>query len=386
MKVGDTVRYLNTTGGGVITRLEGNLAYVEEDGFETPVLAKEIVVVLPAGHQPSSGARLMFDQSAYDAGKKSSSLPRATTTSEKTMPMAEVSSESIETSPEPIEETPHGNEISLTLAFEPADAKRLSQTSFAAVLVNDSNYYISFAFSSRGDEAKGWTPVYQGTVAPNELIDLAEYTHADLTGIERVALQGIAFKKEKEFELRDPINTCRHLDITKFHKLHCFRPGIYFDTPVLEFPLIKSGRPTDRNTPTLSQLEALEQSLGSKEGKKQLRNKGERRPRKEDKPGKISPFKLLEPIEIDLHIGELTDTTAGMRPADMLEMQLQTVRRVMKEHSKRIGQKIIFIHGKGEGVLRQAVIKLLRHEYPKAELQDASFREYGFGATLVTLH
>ena len=58
----------------------------------------------------------------------------------------------------------------------------------------------------------------------------------------------------------------------------------------------------------------------------------------------------------------------------------------MKSHEKRKGQKIIFIHGKGEGVLRQAVHKLLRKEYPQAGLQDASFREYGFGATLVTVH
>ena len=46
----------------------------------------------------------------------------------------------------------------------------------------------------------------------------------------------------------------------------------------------------------------------------------------------------------------------------------------------------MFIHGKGEGVLRKAVLDLLKKEWPKAELQDASFREYGFGATLVTIH
>ena len=58
----------------------------------------------------------------------------------------------------------------------------------------------------------------------------------------------------------------------------------------------------------------------------------------------------------------------------------------MTQHLRRKGQKIVFIHGKGEGVLRKAVIELLKKDYPKAELQDASFREYGFGATLVTIH
>lgn len=45
-KIGDTVRFPNTTGGGKITKIEGRIAYVEEDGFETPVLLNEVVVVL----------------------------------------------------------------------------------------------------------------------------------------------------------------------------------------------------------------------------------------------------------------------------------------------------------------------------------------------------
>ena len=50
MKVGDIVRYLNAVGGGKVVKMEGNLAYVEEeDGFETPVLVRECVVVDPDG-------------------------------------------------------------------------------------------------------------------------------------------------------------------------------------------------------------------------------------------------------------------------------------------------------------------------------------------------
>ena len=45
----------------------------------------------------------------------------------------------------------------------------------------------------------------------------------------------------------------------------------------------------------------------------------------------------------------------------------------------------MFIHGKGDGVLRREVLALLKKEYPEAKVQDASFREYGFGASLVTV-
>ncbi|MDE5843106.1 MAG: DUF2027 domain-containing protein, partial [Muribaculaceae bacterium] len=70
IKPGDTVRYLNSVGGGVVTRVDGKIAYVDDNGFETPFQTKELVVVLPAGHEkPNGGANLMFDQKAFDAGK-----------------------------------------------------------------------------------------------------------------------------------------------------------------------------------------------------------------------------------------------------------------------------------------------------------------------------
>ena len=46
IQTGDIVRFLNTTGGGRVVRIKENIAYVEdEDGFETPVLVRECVVV-----------------------------------------------------------------------------------------------------------------------------------------------------------------------------------------------------------------------------------------------------------------------------------------------------------------------------------------------------
>ena len=49
------------------------------------------------------------------------------------------------------------------------------------------------------------------------------------------------------------------------------------------------------------------------------------------------------------------------------------------------GKRIVFIHGKGEGVLRSAIVKELRYKYKNYPFQDASFREYGYGATQVTI-
>lgn len=229
-QIGDTVRFLNSTGGGVITKIDGRIAYVEENGFETPILLNEVVVVLPAGHQPEAkGAKIMFDQKAFDEGKKEN---RAKAISKEVpAPVA------TEPEPLPIEETPHGEKINLLLAFEPKDIKKLSSTEINAVLVNDSNYFLSFTLLSRNDEEHAWQSVYQGEVAPNELIDLATYTQANINTLGRIVFQAIAYKKDKAFQVKSPINVSKKIDMTKFFKMHCFRPGVYFDTPVIELPL-----------------------------------------------------------------------------------------------------------------------------------------------------
>lgn len=372
-KPGDTVRYLNAVGGGKIVRIEGQMAYVDEDGFETPVLLKELVVVLPAGHeQQSKPGKLMFDQKAVDAVKARDLNERREAELTK-----EIKPEAVAPRPAPVEETKHGEKLNLILAFEPADIKKLSTTSFAAVLVNDSNYYLSFTFLSRSAGDRVWNPVYIGTVEPNMVIDLANYGYSDLPKLEQVAVQAVAYKQGKGFELKAPVNVRRRLDLKKFYKLHCFRPGIYFDTPVLEIPLVRD----DMGVETVAaDADALRMSLTTPAPKEADI------PRKHRKKIADNPNKLLPLIEVDLHIDELLDTTAGMDNNAMKQVQLDEVRRVMKQHERRLGQKIVFIHGKGDGVLREAVRNLLRREYPACEWQDASFREYGFGATLVTIH
>ncbi len=390
-KVGDTVRFLSSVGGGVITRIDGKLAYVEENGFETPVLLKEIVVVLPAGHEKPGRASLMFDQTAYDAGKKAKATREAEAGVMASDPgmkaMTGNSGKDVTPAPkpQPVEETPYGDKICLTLAFEPSDVKHLDKSSFNAVLVNDSNYYIAFTFLKRSGDAKGWSLEYSATVAPNELIDLAQYTHETLGEIERIAIQGIAYKKDKEFELKPTVNISRRLDLTKFHKFHCFRSGVYFDEPVLEIALVKDDVVAGQGLENVEALrEAVEKKTPERNMAKELAKKyrvdaGQKR------TGQVSPTKLLPLIEVDLHISELTDTTSGMEPKDMLAMQLDVVRKTMKANIRRKGQKIVFIHGKGDGVLRKEVLALLRKEYPESKVQDASFREYGFGASLVTV-
>lgn len=345
IKIGDTVRFLNSVGGGKVVKIEGNLAYVDEDGFETPVLVRECVVVTPAAGSEQAPSK-------YVAPTVVPEQPKAP-------------------KPEVMVETASGENLNIVLAYEPAEIKHINTTTFDAYLVNDSNYYLYFTYLTRAN-GSGWVTRYAGIVEPNIQVFLGEVTRDQLPEMDRVAVQYIAFKRDKEFKLKSPVAVEYALDTTKFCKVHCFHDNEYFDTPVIAIDIVKNDIPYRQMVIDSSQLEDAMRA-------KRQADRPNRQPvqRKEKRP---------QIIEVDLHIHELLDTTVGLSNSEMLEVQLKEFHRVMTENRNNKGQKIVFIHGKGEGILRSALLKELNHKYKQCGVQDASFREYGFGATQVTIH
>ncbi len=70
----------------------------------------------------------------------------------------------------------------------------------------------------------------------------------------------------------------------------------------------------------------------------------------------------------------------------MLTIQLNHFRKNLEEAilDKNI-KKVIFIHGVGNGTLKLELRRILAKEYSHYDYQDASFKEYGYGATMVIL-
>ena len=92
----------------------------------------------------------------------------------------------------------------------------------------------------------------------------------------------------------------------------------------------------------------------------------------------------LPKMEVDLHIHQLTPSTRGMTNFDMLNLQLDTAKRQLEfAIGKRI-QKVVFIHGVGEGVLKEE-LKYLFKKYP-VDFYDAEYQKYGLGATEVYIY
>ena len=144
---------------------------------------------------------------------------------------------------EPVEETDGGDMLNVVLAFEAHDLKRLSQSAFDAYLVNDSNYYLYFTFLTKDDDGQSWTTRYAGVVEPNFQLLLAEISQRDLPDIDRIAVQFIAFKRDKTFEFKAPVSYESRFDGSKFARLHCFHSNVYFDSPVIAYEIVKDDVP-----------------------------------------------------------------------------------------------------------------------------------------------
>ena len=238
MKIGDKVRFLSEVGGGRVAGFQGkNVVLVEDsDGFEVPMRISDVVVIgeedydtkhvvevkqQMAGKQPGGGLKV-------DAGG--------------------VTDDELETEPAdrpvtfkaPVEERKGGDMLSAYLAFVPLDIHELSQTRFEAYFVNDCNYYMRYVYMTA--ENNSWRVRAMGEVEPNTKEYIEEFGREDLNGLERAAVQVIAYKREKPFLLKPAVSAQLRIDPVKFYKLHTFRDNPYFEQPALLYTIIENDR------------------------------------------------------------------------------------------------------------------------------------------------
>lgn len=354
MKIGDKVRFLNEAGGGRVAGFQGkNIVLVEdEDGFQVPMVTSEVVVVGEENYETSH----VVEVKQREASKQV-----------KPVKELEAAVRPITFKAPPVERK-GGDQLSAYLAFVPIDVKELTQTRFEAYFVNDSNYYIRFTYLSA--EGNGWHLRATMEVEPNMKVFIEEFGREDLQQLDRVAIQLLAYKREKPFLLKPAIDVQLRVDGVKFYKLHTFQNSDFFEQPALVYTLVENDKPL---RPLVIDAQQLKNQMFQVDNEPKSR------------PLVLAASKPGDPVVVDLHAKELLESTAGMGPTDILNYQLDVMRKTLKEYEKQKGTKVIFIHGKGEGVLRKAIVNELQYRYKSYTYQDASFREYGYGATQVTI-
>ena len=360
------MRFLSSVGGGIVKGFQDKHTVLveDEDGFDVPALISECVVIDTDDYN-------IAKVNTTNRGKKKETAadkPISVTDDEESDDPAD---RPVTFRPKP-EERKDGDKLNVCLAFVPKNSRELSSTDFEAYIVNDCNYYIAYTYMSA--ENAVWTLRSSGVIEPNMKLFIEEFSRKDLNDLEKVALQLIAYKEGKPFFMKQPVSVDLRIDVTKFYKLHTFQDSLFFDEPALVYDIVKDDKPL---RPLVVKADELKKAMYEKV--------------EADKP-KVQPARVEKKIdkngivEVDLHIGALLETTAGMSAADMKEYQLNVFRQTMEEHIREKGRRIVFIHGKGEGVLRNALLSELKHKYKSCAYQDASFQQYGFGATMVIIH
>lgn len=379
MKIGDKVRFLSEVGGGRVSGFQGkDIVLVEdEDGFEIPTSVHDVVVVEQDDYAMGKmiSAKMEAQQKAEEHAatelhQDSRSIKSILNDHDEQTDMHVDEYDAADreiTFRAPVQEREGGNKLSAYLAFVPVDIKEITHTRFETYIVNDSNYYIHYSYLVA--EGNAWTLKSVGEVEPNTKLFIEEFGREVLNDMGRIGVQLTAYKKDKPFLLKPAIDVQFRIDPVKFYKLYVFEENEFFEQPSLLFTIVDNdevARPLVVDSKRLKEQMYKDEKIIAHEGKKKrLKDDGT--------------------LVIDLHADELLETTAGMNAADILHYQLDVFKKTMDENKKKKGQKIVFIHGKGEGVLRHALVHELNYRYKSCTYQDASFQEYGYGATQVTI-
>lgn len=109
----------------------------------------------------------------------------------------------------------------------------------------------------------------------------------------------------------------------------------------------------------------------------------EKQPPKKPKSSRVRPKdRNAPPMEVDLHIEKLVPSYKGMSNYEILNLQMDTAKRQIEFAERKKIQKLVFIHGVGEGVLK-AELDFLLGRYDNLKFYDADYQKYGLGATEV---
>lgn len=89
---------------------------------------------------------------------------------------------------------------------------------------------------------------------------------------------------------------------------------------------------------------------------------------------------------VDLHIEKLSKDASSLSSSQILQIQLQAFEKALDLAIAGGIEEITFIHGVGNGILREAIHKQLSKESNIQFFKDALREKFGYGATLVRIH
>ena len=360
--VGDTVRFLNDVGGGKVTRIKGSVAYVLIDqGFEIPMNFSELVIV-----------------NTEKSSQKEAPKPEQKKV-EKEIPMNYnyIEREDVDFNEDEIVKMDEkvifnkykieSNESDFMLALVTDNKSKNGDHGLKLYLINNSDFY--FLYTLGIFENDDHALLDSGMLEPHLKVFIGEISKESYPTLQGLSCQGIKFKKGI-YQTENVIDEELKIKAFKLLSNSTFKDNEYFDFPAWIIPLDSTFEEKEK---LIIEDEIIQKVVKEKEKKETDRS---------------SIFKKRpEPVlvEVDLHIQELIDDFRGMSNTEMLNLQMSKFASELESAIRNKVNRIVFIHGVGNGTLKMALRKQLDELYSHLQYQDASYKEYGYGATMVIL-
>ncbi|MDA3781559.1 MAG: DUF2027 domain-containing protein [Bacteroidales bacterium] len=353
---GDKVKFLNDVGVGTITNIidKKTVNVLTKDGFEVPYLVGDLLKIETAMNDAFSDDLQSDNDDDFNVNDNFRD--------------SEIENEIEEDSTEFNQE--HVDDVSgdLFFAFVPENQKNPPDGIVNTYLINDSSYRLMYLISK--NELPYRRLIVSGELEDNTKIILNKYNFDDLKDIDELHFQVLFFCKGS-YRHRKPIVKSWKIKSTKFYKDSVFSENDYFHENAYLYNM--SARDVSEDSYNISNSEI----------KKQISEKEKPSSRKEYMSARSG--KKQDVLEVDLHIEELVDDYRELSNTEIIEIQKARFSTVLDGEIIAGTKKVVFIHGVGNGRLKLEIRKLLQRKYPKLRYQDASFKEYGYGATMVII-
>jgi len=350
-RVGDKVKFMNDVGGGRITKIvDKEIANVlNEDGFEVPVMLNELIKIdedeLISGGKSDSEPQEAFRKEPKNTGWFAQNEPAGS-------------------------EEQESDELFICLAFVPQDIDDITNSDLDIYLVNDSNYSFMYHYVQIKDQL--FNSRKTGILEPNTKVFLEGVYRYEVNRLGNIVIQGIPFVEGGFYEEMMTVHREIKMNPVKFFKQKSYEENDFFEEPAVVFT-VESPEMLKHEIENLPK-EELEKVIQKKEIESQKINKPKQFAKKNDRDEII-----------DLHIHELIEDEKGLTPKELLDIQMKHFHDAMEKAIKSPTRRIVFIHGLGNGTLKHEIRRELERKYKKYPYQDASYAEYGYGATMVIL-
>ena len=344
IKVGDRVKFLNESGGGVVSKILNpkmvNVAV--EDGFDIPTMITELVIVEPVGH-----AENMFRE---DFKVELSSNNYAEENSEPENHLLKLNQVSDEAE-------------GVYLALVPQDQKWMITGGLDVYLVNHTPYDVLYSLMLKGSNDAYFGYDYNSIEAESAL--LIESLEREEMEDWREGLVQILYHNLKSGSAIIPVNATFKIKSNKLNNENSYQYSVLVKQKALVFSLNE----------ILNQEKFGAEQFKGEDKELQVVRAAE----KKEIP-LIDRHQILPKIaEVDLHISELIDNISGMESRDMFALQKKYFTDCLESAILQNYKKVTFIHGVGNGILKNAIIEILKN-YENIENQSASISKFGLGA------